>query len=49
VKPLKKGIINPSKNKTKAPYTILLVGEVGVEKSSALELIANVLAGNETL
>jgi len=29
------------------PYTILLVGETGVGKSSVLELIANVLAGND--
>ena len=28
------------------PYTILLVGETGVGKSSVLEFIANVLAGN---
>jgi len=32
----------------KAPYTNLLVGETGVGKSSVLELIANVLAGNDT-
>jgi predicted ATPase len=31
----------------KAPYTILLVGETGVGKSSVLELIANVFAGND--
>jgi len=31
----------------KAPYTILLVGETGVGKSSVLEFIANVLAGND--
>ena len=29
------------------PYTILLIGETGVGKSSVLELIANVLAGND--
>ena len=36
-----------SKNKAQAPYTILLVGETGVGKSSVLELIANVLIGND--
>jgi len=46
VESLKKGIIKTSKNKTS--YTILLVGETGVGKSSILELIANVLAGNDT-
>ena len=40
---LKKGII---KSKEKAPYTIFLIGETGVGKSSALELIANVLIGS---
>jgi predicted ATPase len=34
-------------NPAKAPYTILLVGEIGVGKSSFLELIANVLLGND--
>ena len=29
------------------PYTILLLGETGVGKSSVLELIANVLHGND--
>ena len=43
---LKKGIIT-SKNEAKAPYTILLVGETGVGKSSVFELIANVFAGND--
>jgi len=47
VESLKKGIINVSKNSVKAPYTILLVGETGVGKSSVLELIANVVSGNE--
>jgi len=45
VESLKKGIINTTKKK--APYTILLLGETGVGKSSALELIANVLHGND--
>ena len=40
-------MIKTSKNKAKTPYTILLVGETGVGKSSVLELIANVLAGND--
>ena len=44
---LQKGVIKTSKNEAKAPYTILLVGETGVGKSSFLELIANVLAGND--
>lgn len=44
---LKKGIIKTAKNQAKAPYTILLLGEIGVGKSSTLELIANVLAGND--
>ena len=44
---LRKGIIKRSKNKTNAPYTILLVGETGVGKSSVLEFIANVLIGED--
>jgi len=44
---LKRGIIKTSKNKANKPYTILLVGETGVGKSSVLELIANVLIGND--
>jgi len=44
---LKNAIVNVSKNNTKVPYTILLVGETGVGKSSVLELLANVLAGND--
>lgn len=44
---LKQGIIKTAKHKTNAPYTILLLGETGVGKSSALELIANTLAGND--
>jgi len=47
VESLKQGTIEISKNKARAPYTILLVGETGVGKSSLLELIANVLAGND--
>ena len=39
---LKNGII---KNRDKVRHTILLVGEIGVGKSSFLELIANVLNG----
>jgi len=42
---LKKGDVITSKKKV--PYTILLLGENGVGKSSALELIANVLHGND--
>ena len=48
VESLKNGIINISNKKTNAPYNILLVGETGVGKSSLLELIANVLTGNDT-
>lgn len=44
---LKKGIIK-SNNKARATYTILLVGETGVGKSSVLELIANVVIGKDT-
>jgi len=40
-------VVKTSKNKAKAPYTILLVGETGVGKSSVLEFIANVFAGND--
>jgi len=45
VESLRKGIIKTSRNEAKAPYTILLVGETGTGKSSALEFIANVLIG----
>jgi len=47
IESLKNGVINTSKNKAQAPYTILLVGDSGVGKSSVLEFIANVLAGND--
>src|SRR6266404_9342842 len=47
VESLAKGLIKTSKDKAKAPYTILLVGETGVGKSSLLELIANVIAGKD--
>ena len=47
IESIKRGIIKTSKNRAKAPYTILLIGETGVGKSSVLELIANVLAGND--
>ena len=43
VESLKKGFVKTSKNKANAPYTILLVGETGVGKSSVIEFIANVL------
>ena len=29
------------------PYTILLIGETGVGKSSMVELLANVIVGND--
>ena len=44
---LKQGIIKTSNTKVNASYTILLVGETGVGKSSALELIANVLTSKD--
>ena len=47
VESLAKGIINVSKNQAGPPYTILLVGETGVGKSSVLEFIASVLSGDE--
>ena len=43
---LKQGIIKTSQNSVQAAYTILLVGETGVGKSSVIEFIANVLIGN---
>jgi predicted ATP-binding protein involved in virulence len=46
VKSIRKGVIKISNNKAKAPPTILLIGETGVGKSSVLQLIGNVLAGN---
>ena len=42
---LKQGIIKTLENKDRAPYTILLVGETGVGKSSVLELLANTITG----
>jgi len=45
VESLRKGVIKTSKN---AAYTILLIGETGVGKSSVLEFIANVLLGKDT-
>jgi ATP-dependent Clp protease ATP-binding subunit ClpA len=47
VQSLRNGILKTSKN-VQVPYTILLVGETGVGKSSVLEFIANVLIGNST-
>jgi predicted GTPase len=47
VESLKNGVIKISTNQVREPYTILLVGETGVGKSSVLEFIANVLAGRE--
>ena len=47
VESIKKAIIKTSKNEARTPYTILLVGETGVGKSSVLEFIGNVLAGND--
>jgi len=47
VESLKKGIIKTSKNRANKAYTILLVGETGVGKSSVLKFIANVLIGDD--
>jgi ABC-type nitrate/sulfonate/bicarbonate transport system ATPase subunit len=47
VESLKRGIIRTSKNNVQADYTILLVGETGVGKSTFLEFLANVLTGND--
>ena len=47
VESLRKGIIKTSKNQANKSYTILLVGETGVGKSSVLEFIANVLIGKD--
>jgi septin family protein len=46
VESLKQGIIKTSKNNVQADYTILLVGETGVGKSTFMEFLANVLLGN---
>ena len=46
VESLKKGIIKTSKNSVQADYTILLVGETGVGKSTFVEFLANVFMGN---
>jgi len=44
---LEHGIVRTAKNKANAPYTIVLVGETGVGKTSLLKFIANVLLGND--
>jgi Cdc6-like AAA superfamily ATPase len=44
---IERGIVKTAKNKANAPYTILLVGETGVGKTSFLKFIANVLHGND--
>ena len=44
---IKHGIVKTSKNTASIPYTILLVGETGVGKSSLFEFIANVLSGKD--
>jgi len=46
VESLKRGVITTSKDKDKVPYTIVLVGEIGVGKTLILYLIANVIADN---
>jgi len=48
VESLRNGIIRTSRsNAKKALYTIVLVGESGVGKSSVVDFIGNVLAGND--
>ena len=47
VESLKKGVVKTLTNKANAVYTILLVGETGVGKSSVLELFAKVLTGKD--
>jgi len=47
VESLRKGIIKTSKNKARAPYTILLVGETGTGKSTFLEFLDNVFTGKD--
>lgn len=42
---LKNGFIKTSKDEAKAPYTIILLGETGVGKTTFIELIASVLVG----
>lgn len=44
---LRKGIIKTSKIGDAEPYTILLLGGIGVGKSLFLKLIANVLTGKD--
>ena len=46
VESLKKGIIKTSVNQFQARYTIVLLGDTGVGKSTFVEFIANVLLGN---
>jgi polynucleotide 5'-kinase involved in rRNA processing len=47
VESLRLAIVKRPRNKAKAPYNILLVGEAGVGKSSFVEFLANALAGND--
>ena len=47
VESLKIGIIKTSKNSVQADYTILLVGETGVGKSTFVEFLTNVFMGND--
>ena len=47
VESLKHGIVKTSNNQENEPYTILLLGETGVGKSSFVEFIINVLFGND--
>ena len=47
IESLRQGVIKTLKNRANAPYTILLVGETGVGKSSVLEFISSVLVGKD--
>jgi len=49
VESLKNGVIKISKYNANAPYTIFLVGGIGVGKSSIMEFIANVLLRKVTM
>ncbi|VDC07470.1 unnamed protein product [Peniophora sp. CBMAI 1063] len=49
VEDLREGIVKTRRHRAEEPYTILLVGETGVGKSSLLEYVANVMLGKSVL